>query len=407
MSQLIECSLMDAVEAIVDNRGRSCPTVPNGIPLIATNCLKIGQREPVLENLRFVSQETYDSWFRAHPEPDDVLLVCKGNAGRVALVPDPVSFCIAQDMVALRANREMIIGRYLYYRLLCDDIQASIVNMHVGTMIPHFKKGDFARLRFSVHKSLDEQRAIADVLGAIDDKIAVNTKLAATADELVRSEYLALGASALESVTLGSIATNVRDLAEPDGSDSMYVGLEHVPRHLMWLTSSGSVAEVSSTKARFVGRDVLFGKLRPYFHKVVAAPSSGMCSTDILVLRAVDAELAGLVLAAAASDVVVSAVTASSEGTRMPRASWKDLAACDVPWPGDANARAFSIRVAELRDRVHARLRENESLAAIRDALLPALMSGRLTVRDAEAAVESAGDGGAIESAALASGTLW
>ncbi|MBC7306768.1 MAG: hypothetical protein H5T80_07510 [Dietzia sp.] len=145
---------------------------------------------------------------------------------------------------------------------------------------------------------------------------------------------------------------------------------------------------MTSAKAAFREGDVLFGKLRPYFHKVVAAPKPGICSTDVLVLRARESALRGFVLAALASDATVAAATASSEGTRMPRTSWKDLAAVEVAWPGSSAAEAFSSEVEALRATVEARLAENLTLAPTRDALLPALMSGTLRVRDAERVVE-------------------
>jgi type I restriction enzyme S subunit len=57
-------SLEHAVSVIIDNRGRTCPIAPSGIPLIATNCIKNDRLYPVHENVRFVSAEVYNTWFR-------------------------------------------------------------------------------------------------------------------------------------------------------------------------------------------------------------------------------------------------------------------------------------------------------------------------------------------------------
>jgi type I restriction enzyme S subunit len=80
---------------VVDNRGRTAPTSETGIPLIATNCIKEDGLYPVKEKLRYVSKETYDNWFRGHPQPNDIIIVNKGTPGMVCLVPDPVDFVIA------------------------------------------------------------------------------------------------------------------------------------------------------------------------------------------------------------------------------------------------------------------------------------------------------------------------
>lgn len=216
MTSFVETSIADLVEFIVDNRGRTCPTADSGFPLIATNCLKAGRRDAVFENVRFVDEITYATWFRAHPYPGDVLFVCKGSPGRVAVVPDPVPYCIAQDMVALRANSETD-SAYLYYRLCAPDIRAGIENMHVGTMIPHFKKGDFGKLRFRVHAHLSEQRVIANLLTALDDKIAATETLVEQADLLAAGYWrAALGEG--EALPLSNLAEFVNGRAFTKGA---------------------------------------------------------------------------------------------------------------------------------------------------------------------------------------------
>ena len=121
-------------------------------------------------------------------------------------MPDPVPYCIAQDMVALRADINVINPAYLYYRLSAPDVQAKIQNMHVGTLIPHFKKGDFGHLRFSVHENLDEQRRIADVLTAFDDLIDTNRRIAEDCTALWHGIVRDALADASESAPLSELA---------------------------------------------------------------------------------------------------------------------------------------------------------------------------------------------------------
>lgn len=158
----------------------------------------------------------------------------------------------------------------------------------------------------------------------------------------------------------------------------------------MWLQDCGTSADVSSAKSCFRSGDILFGKLRPYFHKVVTAPEAGICSTDVLVLAPKEDRFAGFALAGVSDDLVVQLATAASEGTRMPRTSWKDLSNVEIVWPGDVAAETFSNTVQSLRNHVIGCLAENKTLAETRDALLPQLMSGKLRVREAEALVEAA-----------------
>jgi len=131
---------------IIDNRGRTAPTSDFGIPLIATNCIKNEKLYPTYEKIRYVSQETYENWFRGHPEPGDIIFVNKGTPGQVCLAPDPTDFCIAQDMVAIRPNKDLVDGEYLLAALRSPFLQRQVEGFHVGTLIPHLKKRDFKEL---------------------------------------------------------------------------------------------------------------------------------------------------------------------------------------------------------------------------------------------------------------------
>jgi type I restriction enzyme S subunit len=293
-------------------------------------------------------------------------------------------------MALLRPNTSVVDPRFLLYCYLGPAVQKTIEQNTIhGATVNRIPLNRMAAWPIEIPE-LPEQRAIAEVLGALDDRIAANTRVAATADELVRAEWASLCDDSAEDRSIGQIADLVRSQVDPRTLPGQvpYVGLEHIPRRSMWLGELGSAGTVTSAKSRFLRGDVLFGKLRPYFHKVVGAPDAGICSTDVLVLRARTPEMAGFLLAAVASDEVVAAVTASSEGTRMPRASWKDLATVKVAWPGEDAARSFSTSVDAVRRLVEARARETASLAATRDTLLPALMSGALRVKDAERLAE-------------------
>lgn len=146
-SELLEISLKDAVQFIVDNRGKTAPTVENGVALIATNCVNNKDLYPQKLNLRYVSQDTYENWFRAHPKAGDILLTNKGSQnGAICLVPDPVDFCIAQDMVALRADPKKIEPLYLFAALRSEVVQQRIKALNVDAVIPHLKKTDFDKL---------------------------------------------------------------------------------------------------------------------------------------------------------------------------------------------------------------------------------------------------------------------
>jgi type I restriction enzyme S subunit len=141
---------------------------------------------------------------------------------------------------------------------------------------------------------------------------------------------------------------------------------------------------------RFQAGDILFGKLRPYFKKVVIAPSAGVCSTDVLVLRSRQPEQSALALTVCSSDEVINYASAGSQGTRMPRVSWDYLSAWQCPMPSQDATRTIQHRVGPMLQQAVHLTYESILLGQLRDALLPKLLSGELRVRDAESLVEDA-----------------
>ena len=168
--------LTELLSFIVDNRGKTVPTAPSGHKLIATNCVTNNTLFPVYDKIRYLSEETYQTWFRAHPIPGDILFVNKGTPGRVCLVPDPVDFCIAQDMIALRADESKIYPKYLFAVLRSREIQQQIYNTNVGDVIPHFKKQFLDQLLIPIpERSIQE--SIGDLYYVLSLKAERNKKI--------------------------------------------------------------------------------------------------------------------------------------------------------------------------------------------------------------------------------------
>jgi type I restriction enzyme, S subunit len=178
----------ELLASIVDNRGKTCPTSETGIPLIATNCIRNDLLYPAYDKVRYVSQNTFDIWFRGHPMPGDFIFVTKGTPGRVCLAPNPVNFCIAQDMVAVRVDESKVDPKYLFALLRSNKVQRLIEQLHVGSLIPHFKKGDFDKLLLPVpNRSL--QNAIGSIYFQFSRKIELNLRMNKTLEEISRAIF--------------------------------------------------------------------------------------------------------------------------------------------------------------------------------------------------------------------------
>ena len=184
------------------------------------------------------------------------------------------------------------------------------------------------------------------------------------------------------------IASQVKANIKPeDINDSdIYVGLEHIGRKQIFLAENGSGADVESNKSGFKKDDLLFGKLRPYFHKVCLAPKDGICSTDILVFRAKQSCYHSFMVMKAYTESFVEYADLRSTGTRMPRASAKDMLAYQIVLPPEDLAVQFENIVRPWWRKGFASVVNSDEAAKLRDTLLPKLISGelRLPVPDAE-----------------------
>ena len=176
ISKCPKIPLTDLVEYIVDNRGKTVPTTNEGIKLIATNCIRNEYLYPLYEKVRYVSQQIYDTWFRAHPKPGDIIFVNKGGPGKTALVPDNLDFCIAQDMMAFHVKSDVIYNKYLLAVLRGRPIQQFILNSQVGTIIPHFKKEQLKSLLIPL-PDMTIQKRIGDFYFNNSEKCENNRKI--------------------------------------------------------------------------------------------------------------------------------------------------------------------------------------------------------------------------------------
>lgn len=287
--------------------------------------------------------------------------------------------------------------RWAYYQLKNFDIN----KIDSGAAIPSTSREAFYQIPVHV-PPLETQRRITSILSAYDDLIENNTRRITILEEMARRIYeewfvrfrfpghedVRMVESELGLVPegwlfrpLGTVVEELRDAIDPGAvvADMPYVGLEHLPRRSIALAEWGKAEDVQSTKLRFRERDILFGKIRPYFHKVAVAPISGVASSDAIVIRP-KAEDFGLVLAVVSSDAFVAHATQTSNGTKMPRANWSVLKRYPVPTPPGELRIQFEDLMENVVSAVGNHVLRNRNLRTTRDLLLPKLISGELDV---------------------------
>jgi type I restriction enzyme S subunit len=148
-----------------------------------------------------------------------------------------------------------------------------------------------------------------------------------------------------------------------------YIGLEHIGEGTLSLVDHGRAEDVKSVKSRFKKGDILFGKLRPYFRKVIRAPFDGVCSTDIWVVRARQGVDQVFLFYCMSSKDFIEFSTRGSEGTKMPRAKWEFVSKFRISLPPLHGQRAIAHILGSLDDKIELNRRMNETLEAMARAI--------------------------------------
>jgi len=247
------------------------------------------------------------------------------------------------------------------------------------------------------------QRKIAAILSVYDELIANNNRRIAILEEMARLIYQEwfvhfrfpgredvptdqLDSGALpkgwRQAPLSDIAVEVRRPVDPAAvrPNTPYVGLEHLPRRSITLTEWGEAGDVQSTKLQFLPDQILYGKIRPYFHKVAIAPMAGICSSDVTVLSPRRDEYFGILASYVSSDEFVDYASKTSQGTKMPRANWNVLFKYPIVLPSTALLEEFDQMIRDFVRQLQILSRTNQNLRDTRDLLIPKLISGDLDV---------------------------
>ena len=228
---------------------------------------------------------------------------------------------------------------------------------------------------------IDEQKRIVNVVSSVDayiDALQQQVDAARTARNAVLHELLSAGGDDWTETTLGDISTFVGARATPESLNpaTLYVGLEHVDPKTPLITRWGDISSVSSSVTPFEPEDVLFGRLRPYLHKVAFADFAGVCTPEILVLRSstnCDSRYLHLICS---MDSTVKACVEMSAGTRMPRTSTTDLASIQILLPSIAEQQRIVEIVSSMDDVIQATEGAVVEAKNLRSGLLSDLLSG-------------------------------
>ena len=302
--------------------------------------------------------------------------------------------CFPDSVIGFRADNKKADARFVKY-LFDVTIQQQARQFSQGATQDNLSQEKLLSIEFLV-PNINVQGQIADVLSAYDHLIDNNRRRIKLLEESVRllfdewfirqrlpAHLESRDEAEPQRLAVADLCVEMKAQVLPEAldADTPYIGLEHMPRRSITLSEWGAATEVTSPKLRYVAGDIIFGKIRPYFHKVGFAITDGVCSSDAIVMRPRRESWRFLLLALVSSDLFIAATAQGmKEGSKMPRADWKQMMAYSVCVPSPQALDSFNATVEPVLQQVKTLALQSCKLRSARDLLLPRLMSGELTV---------------------------
>lgn len=329
----------------------------------------------------------------------DILYSRRGDVGRCAFATEKEEgWLCGTGCLRVTIDTRKAIPLFIFYLLQMPNTIGWVKNHAIGSTMLNLNTTILSDIPLSVPPIIIQERIIT-ILSAYDDLIENNRKqiklLEEAAQRLYKEWFVDLHFPGYENVkvvdgvpegwekkTLEDICCLSKTVLTPTKipSNCAYIGLEHMPRKSICLCNWGNSDEVNSNKYQYDEDDIIFGKIRPYFHKVGFALNTGIASTDSIIMKS-NKELWSLLLMTVSSvDFVDYTSKTCKEGSKMPRADWDQMRIYPVLIPDKSILELFNNNIWNITRKIKTLALQCRSLSEARDRLLLKLMSGELEV---------------------------
>jgi len=364
-----------------------------GLPILRVAEVLDGRIAPKFED--FVSESYRSTMGPKVSRADDIVLTTKGTVGRVAVIPPGCpEFVYSPQVCFFRTSSDSpLTNRYLYYWFKSELFWSQARSLKGQTdMADYLNLADIRSLRI-VLPTEPVQRAIGEVLGSLDRKIAANERIVDTASGLMKLMYA-------EAIVEGAIITSIAEIADVvDGphatpeklkSGPWFLSISSLRNGRLALAESAHVKEADFQRwtRRVTPRfgDVLFSYETRLGEAALMPSGVRACLGRRMALLRPRSGSVGprtLLYTFLSRSFQDTIRRRSIHGATVDRIPLTDLPAWPIELPA-TETQHLEDALSCLDDLASNGERENEALVSLRDALLPRLMSGEIRVRDAE-----------------------
>ena len=356
--------------------------VETGTPIVTVEHL--GNRVFTEQNLPRVSDSDKARLIKYTLSTGDIVFSRVGSVDRCSYVDKSHDGWMFSGRCLRVRPTELVDSLYLYYYFCLEETKQFVRNIAVGATMPSINTKLLGEVEIAL-PDLNNQKRIAAVLSSLDDKIENNQKLNDNLADLLQTvyqEHFGDVISAADQGILSDICSFSKDKVAVSKLDvSTYFSTENMLPGKFGATEATSLPTTPQTTACHEG-DTLISNIRPYFKKIVYCEGECGCSTDVLCFTPAQPRYAAYLFSTLYADKFFAFMVAGSKGTKMPRGDKQQIMTYPVALPSDEELEEFNALAFHILMQIHSNRGENKRLSAVRDALLPKLMSGELDVSE-------------------------
>ncbi len=185
--------LREVLSLIIDHRGKTPKKLggnwsKNGIPALSAKNIK-GGRIVNEKDIRFVNKELYERWMPEKLEAGDILMTSEAPLGELFYLKEKVDYCLSQRLFGLRTDKNVFNPRFLYYYLQSPIGRHELVRRISGTAAEGIRQTELREVEVVFPENINEQKRIADILSTFDDKIELNNKISAALEQMAQAIF--------------------------------------------------------------------------------------------------------------------------------------------------------------------------------------------------------------------------
>jgi type I restriction enzyme S subunit len=324
---------------------------------------------------RSVSNKGAELLRRIKIPANSVCVSCIGWQMGEVIMTDKPSF--TNQQINTIVPNDKVDPSYLYYSLRPRKQEWLSLGAATGVRTPILNKSAFCDLKVRI-PTFPVQRRIADILSAYDNLMENSQRRIQVLESMARAIYRQRFVGAANS-TFGALCELVKEpFDEREHSDRPLLDLARMPQRTIAPAETGKASELTTSRILFEPGDTLFGAIRCYLHKVLAAHYPGVTNTSVLVLRPKKANFRSLVVLIASDTDTIRWADTHSTGTKMPVINWGVFQTMPAPLPSELSAREFENVAGPMLEQIGILANQIQNLRRTRDLLLPRLLSGQI-----------------------------